>query len=858
MEIENLYSNELKRVLDFMITKLVEDNPTLEVGLEYFLLSILENTDSLSYKLLNSYLSSVVLDTIHSSYYEIIQKKALITIKPNREVKYSEEFLDYVLKANGERMLFGDDKLTTEHVLLSILNPENPDNKIRQFFKTTALTYPIFLDLVSKSRDESNEEFDDYSQNIVNDVIEKNSNTLNSKERFNKAKNKSKSNDFISFSSEPTTSVIGTFSSGKKNKGTYIKQYCTNLNELAQKGKIDKLVGREKEIKQIINTLSRRKKNNVVLVGENGCGKTIICENLAQLIVDGKLPNSFLNKEIVSLDITSIISGTQWRGMLEERIKGIIDELKNSKNYILFIDNIHNILADKGRGDVDIASMFIPILTGGEVQVIGTTSYNDYKGIFSKRSTLSNKFHKIIIDAPSINESIEILNNIKGYYEKFHHVKYPKNVIKLCVSLANKYNPERSLPDSAIDLMDEVGAANNIGNNEPEDIKEMYEKLAEIKAQKDECIKNDNYDDLDKVKGIENQLKIELSDLEHQYKKISNSKIEILEDDVYNIIAEKTNIPVSKLTKDDKKNLFEINNVLKKYIIGQDEAIDSVCKIIKRNRIGLSSHSKTIGNVFFCGETGCGKTLLAKKLAKEIFGDEKYLVRFDMSEYSDKTSINKLIGAGAGYVGFEQGGRLTEIIKNKKHCVLLLDEFEKSDPQIFNIFLQLFDEGYLTDNTGEKVDFRNVLVILTSNIGAKEASERGNGIGFITNDTINRQSIIEKELKKKFPPEFINRLDDIINFNRLTDNNLKDIIKVELNDLKERVENIKHKLEYNDDIIEFIYNIIKDQKEYGARPIKRAIQDEIENKITDLLLINDYQKHTFKCNVNDSGILEID
>lgn len=825
MEIESLYSNELKRLLNFMTTKLIEDNPSPVVGVDYFFLSVLENTDSFAYKMLNSYLSSLIIDTIHNSFYELIHSKSLTAMKPNREIKFSDELNKFLSLANTERLDLNDNTITSEHVVLSFLNENNDENYVRKVLAPTSLTYDIFKKNIIQYRKDINPIRDD---NNTSSFFETNK------------------------TYEP--SIVSTGQSAKlMAKKTNILSYCVNLNEQAEKGKIDKLVGRDQEIKQIIKILGRRKKNNAILVGESGVGKSAICEGLAYRIQEGNVPSFLLKKKMVSLDITSMLAGTQFRGMFEERMKGLIDELKSNGDYILFIDDIHSVLSEKFRSDIDITSMLNNALTDGDIQIIGTTSFKEFRNTFENNSNLSRKFQKIVINPLTTEETYNILQNIKQYYERYHGVVYTDDALKACANLANKYMTDRNLPDSAIDLLDESGSAASVNINEPETIKSTRKKLSQLKKDKFVAINNDDYEKVDLIASQEKKLKVELSEAETELKKNNRSQIKIDSNEINIIISEKTGIPITKLTNDEKNKLANIDKILKKFVIGQDDAIDRICKVIKRNRIGLSPKNKTMANIFILGTTGCGKTLVAKKLAKEVFGDEKYLVRFDMSEYSDKTSINKLIGSNPGYVGYDNGGQLTEIIKNKKHCVLLLDEIEKSDPQIFNLFLQVFDEGYLTDNAGMKVDFKNVIIILTSNVGAKEANEFGNGIGLIPDSATKKKDIMEKELKKKFSPEFINRLDDIIYFNILTDDNLKKIINIELSNLNDRLKNLNYNLSYNDDIIDYLFNIINKDKEYGARPIIRAIQDEIENKLTDLLLTNDYEKnYTFKIEINDN------
>jgi ATP-dependent Clp protease ATP-binding subunit ClpC len=523
--------------------------------------------------------------------------------------------------------------------------------------------------------------------------------------------------------------------------------------------------------------------------------------------------------------------------MLEDRFKSLFNELKKNKNIILFIDDIHQIV-NEGKNDMDISEMVNKSMSNGDIQVIGCTTYKLYKKTIENNSSLDRKFQKIDIDPESIENSLTILNEIKGYYEEYHHVTYEDEAIKNCVILANKYIPERLLPDSAIDIIDEAGSYSSSSMKESKEILCLRKEIRAVESDKAKNIANDNVDAVHAAEEKLNQLRVKLINAEREFKSKYENKV-ITSDDIYKIVSEKTGIPISKLSVDEKKSLAHIDEDIKKVVIGQDEAVNSICQAIKRNRIGLSNKNKPV-SVLAIGSTGCGKTLLAKTIAKEVFGKEKYLVRFDMSEYSDKTAVSKLIGTGAGYVGYDNGGLLTEAIKKNKYCVLLCDEIEKADPEIYNVFLQIMDDGRVTDNTGKVVDCKNLILIFTSNVGTKEAMENGNMIGFTNPGTDeHKKNILRKELKSKFAPEFINRIDDIIYFNTLTDDNFREIIKLELNKTVKKLEEIGCELTYGEDVVDYILDKISTEKEYGARPIMRVIQEDIENQITDFILENE-------------------
>jgi ATP-dependent Clp protease ATP-binding subunit ClpC len=619
-----------------------------------------------------------------------------------------------------------------------------------------------------------------------------------------------------------------------------LDNFSRDLNKLAEQGKLDPVIGRNREILRIAQILSRRKKNNPIIIGEPGCGKTAIVEGLAMKIVSGECPKNLVDKRIVNLDLTSVVAGTKYRGQFEERMKVIIEELQANPNIIVFIDEIHTLVGSgNSAGSMDGSNIFKPALSRGELQVIGATTLDEFRKNIEKDGALERRFQKVMVEPSTVMETIQILKNVRDKYESYHKVSYSDEVIESCVKLADRYITDREFPDKAFDILDEVGARMQTELKVPESIEVLKKAANEIKNQKLEVVKKQNYEQAaqlrDKEKKLLDKLDTEKKKFEQDMEK--NKQLISLED-VYDVVSNMTKIPVNKMSVDDTKALLNLDKEIMGKVIGQDEAVVKIAKSIKRNRLGIKDPNRPIGSFVFLGSTGVGKTHLAKQLAKEMFGSEDSLIRVDMSEYQEKHTVSKLVGAPPGYVGYEEGGMLTEKVKNKPYSVILFDEVEKAHKDVFTILLQILDDGHVTDSLGRKINFKNTLIILTSNLGVKKLQDFGTGIGFSNNTYSNEEAkkqILIKEMKNFFSPEFINRIDDTIIFNSLSQENIKKITEIELGKLTARLADMKYKITYDETLVDYLAKVGFDEL-YGARPLKRAIQDKVEDLLSEEVL----------------------
>lgn len=703
-------------------------------------------------------------------------------------------------------------QIETEHLMLSIL--KNKENIATQLLQQYDVDYDIFrneLGLVKPL--EPRAEFEDSGEEEMEEE----------KARYAGAKSKGQA--------------------GTKSKTPVLDNFGRDITKLAESGSLDPIVGREAEIERVSQILSRRKKNNPILIGEPGVGKTAIVEGLALRIIQRKVSRVLYDKRVVSLDLAALVAGTKYRGQFEERMKSIMNELEKNRDVILFIDEIHTLVGAGGAsGSLDASNIFKPALARGELQCIGASTLDEYRMHIEKDGALDRRFQKVIIDPPSVDETIQILNNIKSKYEDFHNVAYANDAIDACVKLSDRYITDRLLPDKAIDVMDEVGARVHLKNiNVPKELLELEAKIEEIKQEKNKVVKSQRFEEAASLRDSEKKLEVELEKAKAKWEEESkHTRYPIDEEAIAEVISMMTGIPVKRMVQAESEKLRSMAADLQGAVIGQDEAISKVVKSIQRNRVGLKDPKKPIGTFIFLGPTGVGKTELARSLARHMFDSEDALIRIDMSEYMEKFTVSRLIGAPPGYVGYEEGGQLTERVRRKPYSVVLLDEIEKAHPDIYNILLQVLDDGQLTDGLGRKVDFKNTLIIMTSNIGVRQLKDFGEGVGFATSTRVqnqeeNSRAVIEKALKKTFSPEFLNRIDDVIIFNSLSKEHIFLIIDILMKGVLARIKTLGFSVQLTEEVKDFIAEKGYDVQ-FGARPLHRAIQKYLEDPLAEEIL----------------------
>ncbi|MDT8886769.1 ATP-dependent Clp protease ATP-binding subunit [Aquirufa regiilacus] len=793
------------------------------IGTEHLMLGIIRDGEGPGIELLHK--SGVSLDQLRQSIEHS-------TASTSRSSFDKQSMLNIPLTKQAEKVLrltyleakyFKTNLVGTEHLLMAILRDE--DNVATQILEKYQVHYDLIKEMV---------EFQ--SSNSQDNLPKASSDTDDSDDdsRLFGGSNQG---------SQGGSSSSSTAKAGEKSKTPVLDNFGRDLTKIAEQGKLDPIVGREKEIERVAQILSRRKKNNPILIGEPGVGKTAIAEGLALRIIQKKVSRVLFGKRVVTLDIASLVAGTKYRGQFEERMKAVMNELEKSTDVILFIDELHTIVGAGGAsGSLDASNMFKPALARGDIQVIGATTLDEYRQYIEKDGALARRFQTVMVDATTVDETVEILNNIKDKYEEHHHVIYTQDSIESAVKLSDRYISDRFLPDKAIDVMDEVGARVHISNIQvPADIVALENQIEVVKQEKNQVVKSQKYEEAaqlrDREKKLIDQLELAKTNWEEESKK---QKFTVTEEHVAEVIAQMTGIPVNRVAAKEGEKLLQMEQELTKHVIGQGDAVKKLVKAIQRTRVGLKDPNKPIGSFIFLGPTGVGKTEMAKVLATYLFDKEDSLVRIDMSEYMEKFSVSRLVGAPPGYVGYEEGGQLTEKVRRKPYSVVLLDEIEKAHPDVFNLLLQVLDDGILTDGLGRRVDFRNTIIIMTSNIGARDLKDFGSGIGFSTKSRVDNmeeqaKTTIQNALKKAFAPEFINRLDDIIVFNSLERSDLHKIIDLLLVKLMTRLANLGFAVELTEKAKDFIADKGYDPQ-YGARPLNRAIQKYLEDPLAEEIL----------------------
>ena len=810
---EKNITKELKDIFTYIKDDLAEEYPTSTLSIEYFIMAILEKKDCTAFKILSRIMLSESINVIEAWHKQHLSDNAS-PIKAN-SITLDKVFDKFIDIADSIAKETDSEAISSAHLLCAIFKDTN---NISESFKMVSVNYEqlhkCLVNYYYKQKPHKN--------NVVQS--NKKTNLVNHELR------------------QPSKKISNTVD-------TIVDRNLNNLNELAEINQIDTFIGGDKLYEKVFQIFSKKYFNNAIIVGEYGIGKKTFVHNLANLIVNGNVPEAFKNKIVVEMDFNKLFVSSGIRGSFEQKFFSIINEAETSGKYIVVINNLYEPFNVTGKTEIDIASLLKKLLNNKKINVITTSSEKSFSLIADDFSSVTDCFHKIKFEEPTIEETIDILNGVKEQFEIYHNVKYTDKSIKECAKLCKEYITDKKLPSSALCIIDEVGALTNITDDTNEEIKKAEKDLNELIVEKENYKEygcNDaNYGEvIDDLIKEEIKLKNRVSKLKKKFN-LQKTQKTITEDDIRKEISSITDIPLEKLNDTEKDRLKHLEETLLNEVVGQEEAIKSICKSIKRKRLGLGIKGKP--SVFmFLGSTGVGKTYLAKKIAEKVFGDEKYLVRLDMSEYTDQTSCNKLIGSASGYVGYNEGGVLTNAIRDKKYCVLLLDEIEKAHSDVYNMFLQMFDEGRITDNKGNLIDCKDIIVIMTSNVGAKESAMRGNSIGFVNTTNDMKKSVIDKALKNKFTPEFLNRINNVIYFNPLKEEEIKKIIKLELVKVKNRIEetlNTTDETFLSNNIVDLIYDNIEDKKDMGARPILRAIEELIEDKVTDILLEKEEGEH---------------
>ncbi|MDG0973547.1 MAG: ATP-dependent Clp protease ATP-binding subunit [Crocinitomicaceae bacterium] len=779
------------------------------IGVEHLLLGLIREGEGLAIQVLKEFNLDLVQIRQQLESYLSRSSKMNATLTNIPLVKQAEKVLKITYL---EAKLFKSPLIGTEHLLLSILKDEN--NVACRTLNKYGIIYENIKDEIEAMLEEQN----------------------NPKAEFPGSEDEGGDAGFAGGSGQRK-------STDPKSKTPVLDNFGRDLTKMAEAGKLDPIVGREKEIERVSQILSRRKKNNPILIGEPGVGKSAIAEGLAILIVERKVSRVLFNKRIVSLDLASLVAGTKYRGQFEERMKAVMAEIEKNPDIILFIDEIHTIIGAGGAsGSLDASNMFKPALARGELQAIGATTLDEYRQYIEKDGALERRFQKVLVEPTSHAETVQILNNIKERYEEYHSVTYTPEAITACVSLTERYISDRHLPDKAIDALDEVGSRVHLTNiNVPKEILDIEAKIETVKDDKNNVIKSQQYEKAAELRDTERKLQEELETAKAKWEEdTKNHRVTVTEEHVAEVVSMMTGIPVNRVAEKESGKLAKMAEEIKGKVIGQDEAVMKVVKAIQRNRAGLKDPNKPIGSFFFLGPTGVGKTQLAKVLARYMFDLEDSLIRIDMSEYMEKFSISRLVGAPPGYVGYEEGGQLTEKVRRKPYSIILLDEIEKAHPDVFNLLLQALDDGHMTDGLGRKIDFKNCILIMTSNIGARQLQDFGTGVGFGTAARAaasedDQKTVIQNALRKAFSPEFLNRIDDMILFKPLSRESIHVIIDLELDHLYKRVNDLGYNITMNKEAKDFIVEKGYDEK-FGARPLKRAIQKYVEDPLAEQII----------------------